>query len=599
MPSIITKVGTAAQRVGSGLTSQLDAQFFAAAMRVKYLLEFTNEQGTAPDALNHAKHMPLPHVVAHDYTRNHAQNTQWGMGEAPVIEYSGVRDARVVLRGCSGIEKRTGTDSRGAVMYKRGYDIFKELVKWVQKYEELQHAHQSSHKTGYFERGPSRYHLRLHALTEGITYYGEIESFTYRKDSQRYRFSYEYTLTLRVFKAVNLTGKNVAVLPADDAVSGLEVLMGYTEKAAAFADMSNNLGKTVAREVENFGGIMDAFDNVSRGLANLSSLGKTARETVNFAIMGPTAALLRMSKEAVGVVDSAIQLLTFGNQTPEVERAFYDAYRALSDAERDAAIAIGGAMVTAGNVTATPGSTGLESVPVEPATSSHMQDPAGDAVGAFEEPTQEVTSQEGQTLEDLLQGIGFSDADITVSLIDVVLTLNNMPDKTTMGSGKSMGAGDTIVLPIPATGGPATVSKTGGLYRRDLLLGPDGDLVLESRKTLNAAGHSSDIDTLSWGVLTTTGPTLIKQAIRNRLLTEAGQNSPFPAYGLPTLVGEKSTGTAYGIIAAAITEQLGRDPRVTTVTAVDIVDVGDGYEVDCVAETPYGTDLALTVPLQV
>ena len=97
----------------------------------------------------------------------------------------------------------------------------------------------------------------------------------------------------------------------------------------------------------------------------------------------------------------------------------------------------------------------------------------------------------------------------------------------------------------------------------------------------------------------TTGPTFIKQSIRNRLLTEAGQNSPFPAYGLPTLVGEKSTGTAYGIIAAAITEQLGRDPRVTTVTAVDIVDVGAGYEVDCVAETPYGTDLALTVPLQV
>ena len=153
--------------------------------------------------------------------------------------------------------------------------------------------------------------------------------------------------------------------------------------------------------------------------------------------------------------------------------------------------------------------------------------------------------------------------------------LNSCLDAHTKGNGSILQAGDIILVPTDEVA-PTIAPK----IFTDLSL-VDGDLSIQG-------------DDLAL----VTGTPAVQQSIIYRLLTEKGQLTLFPSFGLQRVIGAKHEDRINTYIIADIREQLLTDTRVIDIPSIDLVADGDGVAIDLTVRTSLSSDkISIVAPI--
>jgi len=159
---------------------------------------------------------------------------------------------------------------------------------------------------------------------------------------------------------------------------------------------------------------------------------------------------------------------------------------------------------------------------------------------------------------------------------------NGMTDPFTLPNGMPLTAGETIKIPkFAGMKLPPTASTED--YGKDLRLSKDGDLVIQDT-------DKTELSTIS-------GAPNLHQAMKNRLLTVAGESAAFPGYGLPSFIAERSSAILVGTSAASVRTQVLSDPRMADVDEIVVMDDGDRMIVECRAHAVGSKPIDIVAPL--
>lgn len=153
--------------------------------------------------------------------------------------------------------------------------------------------------------------------------------------------------------------------------------------------------------------------------------------------------------------------------------------------------------------------------------------------------------------------------------------LNSCLDAHTKGNGSILQAGDIILVPTDEVA-PTIAPK----IFIDLSL-VDGDLSIQG-------------DDLAL----VTGTPAVQQSIIYRLLTEKGQLTLFPSFGLQRVIGAQHEDRINTYIIVDIREQLLIDTRVIDILSIDLVADGDGVAIDLTVRTSLSSDtISIVAPI--
>ena len=197
------------------------------------------------------------------------------------------------------------------------------------------------------------------------------------------------------------------------------------------------------------------------------------------------------------------------------------------------------------------------------------------------EPYTVIRLIENQNLIDVAL-VFYGDADRWVDLKD----LNGWKDMYLNGEGRPCQGGDSIKIPLRNTllveiNPFLEVQTPEDLLGRDLSM-PLNDLVFEG----NDLALSSGADNLA-------------QVVRHRLLTVKGEIPGFESYGLSNFIGDAINGskTPVDYLTLSIRRELLGDPRVASVSNVEILIDGDKVDFSCNIIPVAGSILKTRIPL--
>jgi len=158
--------------------------------------------------------------------------------------------------------------------------------------------------------------------------------------------------------------------------------------------------------------------------------------------------------------------------------------------------------------------------------------------------------------------------------------------------------GDTIIIPVSETLTNPDTLTTGAASLKDSqaasLLGVDFESVRIDKNTygwaIDTAGGSVDVRNIR-------GVDNLSQAIGARLRTEKGHNILYPQYGLPRLVGGRTSGDDFTNARFEARRQLLADKRISRLMAMRFVAVEDRIELEASVQ-PIGFTSARTISRQ-
>jgi hypothetical protein len=166
----------------------------------------------------------------------------------------------------------------------------------------------------------------------------------------------------------------------------------------------------------------------------------------------------------------------------------------------------------------------------------------------------------------------------------VLVALNGGTESDFLAAHKPIHVGAEVKVPnMMSTKATFGSSVTDDPYLTDYLMGADGDFV-----SLNA-----DLD----DVQVVTGPLCLKQGLTHRLTMQRGESLVYPKNGLAYGAGDTIAAETSVLVANDIRDQVKSDPRILGYKLLDLVDSGDGIEVNCKALVVSGASITLSVPV--
>ena len=491
-------------------------------MEVKYILEFV-VGGEAKAAIT------LPLVNSLTVRRIPTDDITWTLGNEPIREHNGIREYALALAGHSGMAFRNGFDNQGQRLFADGPKLFREFEKFLLNYSQQAKDNQQS---GASLKNPTR--LVFRALWEELSIHVEQSDFTWNRAVEIGPFNYTWSLDLRGYGLTDrgvVFNKNVFELFADT-----------SRQAARTIDSATSYSAVAIEQLESIRGKLDAVREPIR------AVGRMAREASRVA--SAAQGLRSWPHDLVADLFSTANAATFAvfdhwANKPFIDRqsvrsVMLDVLGPMAELRRESLTWLGLNFIDV---------RGLEDPTV--GSVSYTSSLRSQVVGT--RPAVPFTVSQGQDIGDLAQ-IVLGDRDQW----KVISRLNGVADPHATPEGRPFGPGEVILVPSTTPTGGVSSSDPSDVYGTDLMLGPDGDLVLSG---------TEDIALIS-------GRPNLNQALTLRATTVQGTNAVFTDIGLPATVGGSIYAETAGLLASQGRSQFAADPRIEEVTELEVDDSG-------------------------
>lgn len=526
----------------------------------------------------------LPPVQSVTKNRIEASSVDFTFGTIPIREHAGLRHQSITITGRSGLAHRLG--SKGTAqgdIFGAGPKLFRELETFLELYQsrstKAQGLHRS-HKSQFYGKPI----LELHLVQEQKHYLVEPVRFEWRKDVNSARHTYAWTMEFKTYGDAEVPVPNL-LGQIQDKINQIGDLIdsvtAYPEKLAqVLQDVEGALKSTfvivsaLGRLAGSVGSVLSATAGVMNFPKNLVNHITNTAETATQKIYNAYYQI----EGAVGEFDDRSELISVLESIHDIRNETLKTLGVLNSnlivSAEDPKAQIGynqklGKFVINTLQTSfdsvSPADYRRFAVPVlEPADFSFYEHVLSGA---------EPISGLGPIAEKF-----YGDA----SNWSIIAQANGMLDQYTLPNGSPLTAGVTLQIPkFPGIALPSGATTED--YGVDLMLGPDGDLVI--------------LDTDKTELSTISGTPNLKQALKVRLLTTEGQSGMFPNYGLPKFVAEKSSAFMVGMASGSVRTQVMADPRISELDEVVVVDVGDRLIVECRAHAVGSKPIDIAAPL--
>jgi hypothetical protein len=497
-------------------------------MEVKYILEI--RIGGKVD-----RGIVLPLVNRMNVSRIPTDVLTWTLGDEPLIEHSGVKEYQITLMGDSGQRFRLGTDHQGNRVFDSGPELFKQFDRFLHYYAKTAHEHQQS--------GASLDHpveLVFRALWEELSLKVETQQFSWERAVEIGPLRYRWNLALQGYENIEHKDKSpFGVL--QKAFSPLKAAAKTIDTASAFLGI-------VTERLEALRGNLDTVREPVRALGRVAQEASKVATAVQSIRMFPhdlASDLFGVANAATTAVFDSWAALPFIDRQ-SVRSVMIDTLGPMADVRREALTWLGLNFVDfRGTENSAAGSVSYTST-LTPRYASTR-------------PVMPYRLHEGQDVGDLAQDV-IGDRTQWAS----VATANAMADPHATASGRPLGPGETLLVPTPKVSGLQTSGDPADVYGTDLMLGPDGDLVMVGTEDCALV---SGVDNL-------------RQALTIRAQTVQGTNTVRPEVGLPATIGDGIYLETAGLLASQARSQFASDPRIEEVTELEVTDEdGDSLRV--------------------
>jgi hypothetical protein len=546
----------------------------------------------------------LGYVLRLERVNMPSHTVTYTLGKLPVREHAGNRFQVLSLMGRSGLASRRQYQvapakgsgrTEDASEFGTGPKLFRNLSAFLEQYEEdarnfnevQRRAKESVTKQTLLQRTEGKLSFKdqahtanlvqqeadrqsgldeevrlvFRALDERLDVLVEALQFQWTRAFNTSRHSYEWTLSLQGYGVAEALEKPFGVLGT------------VADQTRNIAKMMDGISNTVALADDALEQLDSTLDAIKEPLRSLSKLGG-ALESLGTTASGIASWPTEMATTWIGALEDTISgTLTIWEAFDADERARTGpVVQRVTRQLRDAQIAARVALVSTGNAKAGHSWTPTANTPkVQASYTSDRRVVKTHPVKA------------GETLYDIAQQL----LDQRVRWIDL-MELNGLYSPFADARGVVLQPGVQLIAPLPPEA-VLTENEIEDLYGTDLRL--DFQFTNEGLQVDLLPKGSDDIQLIN-------GPDNLSQALTMRLLTRKGDNTVFPAFGLPRLIGEPNTAEAVGHFAAHVRTQLLSDPRIAKLRSLDIADTGDGLTADAQLETVEGSSRVITVPAQ-
>ena len=547
-PSFAIPVGSGA----AGLAGRLQS---LVRVPIDYILEVHSSNAAG----NLDMSISLPNVPSEfEVSKPLAMSMRYTLGNLPVRQISASRTRKIRLTGRSGLSPRQGYTRKGDLIFGSGPDHLKEFDGFIQDYSELL---EKSAGKGEFKK-PSgaldsyvQPYMVFRALDEKVHLRVEPESWTWRRDADTSRLSYEWELTLTAYGYSPPGGPVNLLAPLDryGAVVGNAI-----NTVATTIGMLDSVSRNLRRDLDAIvGPSLTALSNISSSLRQLSTgVGALTRwpkdKLAQFVVASRNfERAVKRFQDTVNPFDgdvyrTEIESLKniFGTTANELDRASHQAL----------AVCGGGPQELRSAEKADEDN----DVPPDPENTTLLVQRQTQAEAAVV-----YVSRIGDTLMGIAQRV-LGDA----LLWPQIAQLNGFTDLHT-GPDGTLTPGVRLILPAGALQSrvsgsvlrAATVDETLGV---DLRIDPrTGDLV---------SSGVGDVSTIQ-------GPGNLEQALATRLLTPKNSLALMPGYGLPIAPGLGATRRLLTYCGVHAQDQVLSDPRISEVSSIFVEDEGDALSV--------------------
>ena len=559
--------------MGLGIPS---SNILGSGAKVEYLLSLED-----PAVPGSRKTIALPFVNMFRQENRPSVQIRHTLGRAPIIEHSGTRKMIFTLQGRSGQHFFLGADADGNLKYASGVDLFQDLQRFMQNYENiassayLKRSGQnlaSDLGRGFTLTKPyGKGRLLFLAPFENLSYYVQPTSFVVNRTANSSRHSYEFTLTLEA------TAEYVS--PASE-IGAFESVIQFSEKITKAIDTAAGAVAFARAQVDIFNNdlrrLLSPIDALARVVSEADALLSAGRSTLNvFATQ--TNKLLATIGQAVRVAYDTVDTISFNALDRATDQGINEVLAGLTQARNAVSAAFGHGFLLYDDEENEPKGSLAETVTVETSTTAAaLVTKSPDPVGLSEQSVNFSYAKvlEGETLLQFAKRLNFDAKEIA--------SLNGMVTFSVAAFNVPLTGG--LVMKVPAT--TPVLSKPGDLdeFGTDLKLDlSTGDLVLKGSKP-------TDFFTIS-------GPKNLEQGTTLRLLTVEGENSVFPSLGLPIRTGDASTTELVGSLAFDVRAQLLSDRRIAEITSLTLEDRGDELRLDIEAVANKETGVQFSVPI--
>ncbi len=541
---------------------------------IDYLLEYQVDiPGIGPHAISSIT-MPSP-PTGISYQRDGAVAVEFTMGNRPIRDFGEMRTGRLTIQGLSGTYNRstyTQFGTAGGIVFKDGQQSVTNFEKFLERY----HADGAGTSIATALLGETQPLLVFRAIKENIHVFVEVLSFQQSKQTRGTRHFPAWRLDLKIWGTTG-TGDGFSNI--------LSPVSDMFEQAAATVDIANNYiaaadnalvnlrgdleslrapMKAVLRTTEALSNVVDSAKAVARFPDDLVSDFVVAAQQLEL-VWGNT-------KELLGILPG----VTGGNLADDWERIKKTVGWPAENAALDSLTLAGLNGTNAGHIEQAEFRLSLADY-----TWSTTQRPtrAPRRRRLDNRTMQAVRLQAGEDLRDLAFRF-YQDRERWQEIAEY----NNWLSAHVDGDGVASAAGALVLVPLEqridvSTSGPSDE------YQTDLKIDLSaGDLVVDAAGT---------------GFLKVSGPDNLVQGLSMRFLTEQGDSDPFPAFGLPPMVGQKNSQSMLGLIGAHAREQALRDARIKDVLDIELLASGSTASVSITAVADgHSPPVTLIAPLR-
>jgi phage baseplate assembly protein W len=530
-------------------------------MQVRYILEAKYGQKS--------KKIFLPYVGHIDFARQHAVHTTWTFGRVPYHQYSGIRQQQIKLSGRSGLrpnfEAPSLFDFAAVSDDMSGPALFRQLEKFFEEFETKAFNAQQ-----IYEEEPK---LIFKALWEEKSFYVTHTNFSWSRDKSNSRFSYEWSLELDTYADLEKPEPNALTSILNTALAAAKAATIAINAASVAINSATRVLQSIEQNLDKFKEPLRAFVNMSQ---EIKKLGTSADSVIRFPQSFFNEVFIALG-HAVSLVFEAWARLPFFDK--DAARAtMFRVLTSLAEARRVVVTALGLNFIGSDLWTTSYEKKGQ--TPLTQKSSALKTSPISAGFVLVNGQTAQVYEvKSGENLLDIAQEIlGNRDAWKSIA------SLNNMSSPTTLATGAPLVAGSIVYVPV-ASDSPANLIGSKDVYSTDILI-KNGDMVIAGIPGQNA----TDVRTVS-------GISNLKQALSHRLLTERGDNSSFPDYGVPKLVGTPSAAYKIAEAAAEVRAQFGAEKRIESVKNLSVIDNGDRMVVNATVTPVNGQAFSINVPV--
>jgi len=541
-----------------------------------YVLEIWGSHGTSNRAsLQRAIILPI-HPEAIEIIRPGHTTTSYTMGEQPIREHSKHRNLVIRLKGRSGLTERSAHDRKGNTVLQSGPALIRELDAFLDYYQSRAVTSQNyfANPLNYRNYANSCF-LVLRSFSEHIHVKVEVTDWKVTRDVKTSRFSYLWQLDFQAYAAMTPEKPDGLFQVFQDFMTYGTCFVNAGAAVMSLAtnavDNFNNIANSIRAPIQAMQNLAQQFSNMTQRIVATGQIPRLFMNDLANAFATGRNAFDRLWTEKGGGV--------FSENTLDLS----DEVRRLTDilniTEQAATLAVSSAGASglnaddntpAANIGANPEKRPpfIGEDPFQPTAPpvDHYAMPGLDPIPPTsdpERPAHVITVHEGETLRDIAQK-WMGNARYWMAICEH----NKMPSPYTKSDGTPLKTGDALLVPTRSSFiEKAMLSPTQKMstdrFGKDLYMNPrTGDLEMVGLDGID--------------IRTVTDKENLEQAIRNRLLTRQNECSYWPAYGLPSFIGEKHTAETLGYLAAHLNAQLLQDPRIIELDTMRLTDEGDG-----------------------